>query len=1014
MTQSVIISGITYSIPDVSDVSWGQNVTDLLVTLGNNSLKIDGGVQTLSSNVDFGNTYGLFASFFASKASDVASAGRLRLGTADSIQWRNAANTTNLLLELASDKIRFNGIDLVDLSTSQIIRNKTISDPSDTTKQLDFLLSTATASTKTSLRASQTANRILDLPDVTDTLVGKTTIDIFTNKTITDGSNNISASLLTSGTVPDARISSSSVIQHVGSIVHQSLSGAGTNTHAQIDSHIAASSAHGVAGDIVGTTSSQSLTNKTLVSPNIQTDAKLQATAIAKFYDSDNSNFVGYKAPNTISSDVTWTLPDADGSVGQVMRTSGAGVLSWVTVGTAGLTQHYIYVGGAGNIRTELDTSAVGDIQAHETNGLTIKSDKIVNAQINTAAAIDATKIANGTVDNTEFQKLGSVGTDGAGEIVSTDGTQDISNKTFIDNNNVLEDSDDATKKAKIKINSSQAGSSTQTFTLPPVGSNIVTDDSTNVLINKLLASSAAVGKFGVDTLGASAAHTTTFDINHTASRTIVVPDADTNLVGHNTSDVLSNKTLTNPVLNDSGTFDTANAASMNIGGTNATTINVSRTGQTTVIKGNLQVDGTTTTVNSSVLDVVDANITINDGGNQASADGSAGITVEMSDATDVSIIYDSTKASRWKAGDVGSEIELANVSSSQTFTNKILTAPDINGGTADALTSLSIVDNGANTLNIISGDGAFSASRNLTIDLNNAARLLDLAGNLTIAANLITSGANSLTFTTSGVTNVTLPTTGTLATLAGAEQLTGKTLIELANANSLRFYEGTGGGTNYFGLKAPATLTASTTLAWPDGVGSNGQVLSTNGTDTLSWASAATVPAEGAIYSNGTSLNTAGAFAGNGNEVVTVNSGATALEYKKLTSANIDTAFITSGVYTPTMSSRTNCSLGTPTEAQYIRVGSIVTVTGAISSLTVTTTATDTSFYIDLPIAMGSNFAGLAQAAGVSTWGDAGTKDAGYCYSVDSSQNIIIAVEQVSGAGTGNYVYFSFQYEIQ
>jgi hypothetical protein len=49
----------------------------------------------------------------------------------------------------------------------------------------------------------------------------------------------------------------------------------------------------------------------------------------------------------------------------------------------------------------------------------------------------------------------------------------------------------------------------------------------------------------------------------------------------------------------------------------------------------------------------------------------------------------------------------------------------------------------------------------------------------LTVAdgASLVTSGAYSLTLTATASTNVTLPTTGTLATLAGAEALTNKTL---------------------------------------------------------------------------------------------------------------------------------------------------------------------------------------------------------------------------------------------
>jgi len=57
-------------------------------------------------------------------------------------------------------------------------------------------------------------------------------------------------------------------------------------------------------------------------------------------------------------------------------------------------------------------------------------------------------------------------------------------------------------------------------------------------------------------------------------------------------------------------------------------------------IKGNLQVDGTTTTINSTQLDVDDLNITIASGAvNAAAADG-AGLTVDGANAT---FTYDST-----------------------------------------------------------------------------------------------------------------------------------------------------------------------------------------------------------------------------------------------------------------------------------------------------------------------------------------------------------------------------------
>ena len=51
------------------------------------------------------------------------------------------------------------------------------------------------------------------------------------------------------------------------------------------------------------------------------------------FEDSDNgSNFVGLKAPNAVTSNTTFTLPDGDGSSGQFLKTDGSGQLSFGTV----------------------------------------------------------------------------------------------------------------------------------------------------------------------------------------------------------------------------------------------------------------------------------------------------------------------------------------------------------------------------------------------------------------------------------------------------------------------------------------------------------------------------------------------------------------------------------------------------------------------------------------------------------------------------------------------------------
>ena len=64
-------------------------------------------------------------------------------------------------------------------------------------------------------------------------------------------------------------------------------------------------------------------------------EIRVNATGELKLYDSDDSNYVSFKSGGTVSSDVTWTLPTADGSNGQALTTNGSGTLSWADAGSA-------------------------------------------------------------------------------------------------------------------------------------------------------------------------------------------------------------------------------------------------------------------------------------------------------------------------------------------------------------------------------------------------------------------------------------------------------------------------------------------------------------------------------------------------------------------------------------------------------------------------------------------------------------------------------------------------------
>ena len=55
------------------------------------------------------------------------------------------------------------------------------------------------------------------------------------------------------------------------------------------------------------------------------------------YEDTDNgTNYVGFKAPTSVGTNIQWVLPSADGTNGYVLSTDGSGNLSWVAQGGGG------------------------------------------------------------------------------------------------------------------------------------------------------------------------------------------------------------------------------------------------------------------------------------------------------------------------------------------------------------------------------------------------------------------------------------------------------------------------------------------------------------------------------------------------------------------------------------------------------------------------------------------------------------------------------------------------------
>src|SRR5881394_3159507 len=88
--------------------------------------------------------------------------------------------------------------------------------------------------------------------------------------------------------------------------------------------------------------------------------------------------------------------------------------------------------------------------------------------------------------------------------------------------------------------------------------------------------------------------------------------------------------------------------------------------------------------------------------------------------------------------------------------------------------------------------------------------------GTITLGGNLTTSGAFATTFTMTAATGVTFPTTGTLATLAGSEALTNKTLNGNTFTTGTYTLTGVAGKTLTFNKSLTLEGTDSTTMTFP------------------------------------------------------------------------------------------------------------------------------------------------------------------------------------------------------
>ena len=525
----------------------------------------------------------------------------------------------------------------------------------------------------------------------------------------------------------------------------------------------------------VGATNGHVLT----VDSNEATGLKFSAPAAVGVFESsivfEGSTADDYETTLTVTdptADRTITLPNVSGTV---ITTGDSGTVTSTMIENGTIVDADINASAA-IAASKISGTAVTQADSGTVTSTMIANDTIVDADINSAAAIAQSKISGLTTD------LGNKAS--ASDLTTHTGATEAHGATG----------------AVVGTTNSQTLTN-KTLTSPVVSGLTLSDGS--IVLEGATAND----------------HETTITVTDpTADRTITLPDATgTVALTNNKLDAFaatSSSELRTVISDETGTgglvfADTPTLITPNIG---------AATGTSLVLSGDLTVNGTTTTINSTTVTVDDKNLELGSSASptDAGADG-GGITLKG----------DTDKTFNWvDATDAWTSSENLNLLTGKSLLiagTSVLSGSTLGSGvTASSLTSVGTIATGT-------WNGTVIGSTYGGTGVNNGASTITLGGNL------VTSGANAITFTSTGTTGVTLPTSGTLATLAGSESLTNKT-IDSSNIGATT--KGTGafttltsnGATTFTAATASSSYTTGT-LVVTGGIGVSGALYGNSST---------------------------------------------------------------------------------------------------------------------------------------------------------------------------------------
>lgn len=407
MATSVLLNGITYSIPAVGESGWGTNVSSYLVALSTGVLSKAGGTFTLLADVDFGTDFGLKAKYYKSRGT-VSTTGIFRLANTEAISWRDQANATDLALSVnASDQLEFAGNPVLTIalgSADTVFRMNSGGTAFEFAKLVDANIDAAAALTLTKL-ATVTASRAL-VSDGSGYISAATTtstqIGYLSAATGTTGTTSTNLVFSTSPTLvtPILGVASATSINKV------TITAPATSATLTIADGKTLTASNTLTFTGTDSTSfafpSGSSTVMTLASTGTVTGAKTYAQAAFLLQD-NSTNAVTFQASNSTTSH-TLRLPATQGAASTVLTNDGSGNLTWAASVSAALNQYNTYVGNSSNVATAVDTNLLGNIR-----GLTQSA--TVTVTIATPGVVSYTSHGLNTGDKFYFTTTGALPT---------------------------------------------------------------------------------------------------------------------------------------------------------------------------------------------------------------------------------------------------------------------------------------------------------------------------------------------------------------------------------------------------------------------------------------------------------------------------------------------------------------------------------------------------------------------------------------------------------------------------